>query len=546
MSSSSTPPIIYSFGDSLSDAGDAYLASTSQYASALGYTPLPVSPPYYQETYTNGGGSVAADVFSNGPVWVQTLAVSMGIEAGGPGQLGATADTLTATFEANGLSSGDATAAVTALELSQHTVGGNPYLKLIDGGGNGADFAIGGAVTGTTDFNTNPAVGLSDLAGQVTNFENEITAPVTNALYTVWAGANDVLNLLESSSIATLVSSGAAATDMAESASAEVAAVLSLVADGAQNLLVFNVPDIGKTPNVIAMGTADVATGTTLAQEFNSDLSSDLSAADFGTASVKLADTFGLIDAAVANPVPYGLNPADVSSSVYTGSYTTFDPADLVSNVPTIQDGYLFFDGLHPTSTGQDAIAALATAVLACFATGTRILTPAGEVAVEALRVGQLVVSASGGCVPVQWLGHRHIDLGRQERPQDLWPVRVRAGAFGRDLPHRDLRLSPDHAVFMRGDGEGAAPGVLIPVRHLINGVTIVQEPVDEVTYWHVELPEHDVLLAEGLPVESYLDTGNRDAFANGDAMMPAMAASYWREVEVAAVSIPRASARGA
>ncbi len=184
------------------------------------------------------------------------------------------------------------------------------------------DFAISGAVTGIRDFNSNPAVGLSDLAAQVTNFENEITAPVTNALYTVWAGANDALNLLESSDIATLVSSGAAATDMAQSASNEVAALQSLVADGATNLLVLNVPDIGKTPSVIAMGSADVATGTTLAQEFNSDLSSDLSAANFGTATVKLVDTFGLIDAAVADPTAYGLNPSGhLSSSVYTGSF---------------------------------------------------------------------------------------------------------------------------------------------------------------------------------------------------------------------------------
>ena len=58
--------------------------------------------------------------------------------------------------------------------------------------------------------------------------------------------------------------------------------------------------------------------------------------------------------------------------------------------------------------------------------------------------------------------------------------------------------------------------GALIPMRYLINGSTIVQEPVDEVTYYHVELAAHDVILAEGLPCESYLNTGNRVAFTNG------------------------------
>jgi hypothetical protein len=75
----------------------------------------------------------------------------------------------------------------------------------------------------------------------------------------------------------------------------------------------------------------------------------------------------------------------------------------------------------------------------------------------------------------------------------------------------RDLRLSPDHAVFV--------DGVLIPIRHLVNGTTIRPEAVDAVTYWHVELERHDILLAEGLPCESYLDTGNRAAFANGGAV---------------------------
>jgi hypothetical protein len=111
----------------------------------------------------------------------------------------------------------------------------------------------------------------------------------------------------------------------------------------------------------------------------------------------------------------------------------------------------------------------------------------------------------------VRWLGHRRVDCRRHPRPGDAWPIRVRAGAFGENLPHRDLSLSPDHAVFV-------APGLLVPVRYLINDATIVQEPVDAITYWHVELPTHDVLLAEGLPVESYLDTGNRGAFARRKA----------------------------
>ena len=143
-----------------------------------------------------------------------------------------------------------------------------------------------------------------------------------------------------------------------------------------------------------------------------------------------------------------------------------------------------------------------------CFAAGTRIRTARGDIAVEDLRPGARILSArSGRWVRMTWLGRRTLDAARHPRPADVAPVRIRADAFGPGQPARDLLLSPDHAVF--------ADGVLVPVRHLLNGATIVQEPARRITYFHVELEAHDVLFAEGLPAESYLDTGNRGAFDN-------------------------------
>ena len=151
------------------------------------------------------------------------------------------------------------------------------------------------------------------------------------------------------------------------------------------------------------------------------------------------------------------------------------------------------------------------TEVVPCFVEGTRILTVTGEVPVEALRIGAALPTLRGAAgAPVRWLGHRHVDCASHPRPHEVWPVRVRAGAFRPGMPHRDLWLSPDHAVYI--------DGALIPIRYLVNGASIAQQEVDEVIYWHVELPRHGVILAEGLPCESYLDTGNRDAFANGGA----------------------------
>ena len=144
---------------------------------------------------------------------------------------------------------------------------------------------------------------------------------------------------------------------------------------------------------------------------------------------------------------------------------------------------------------------------VACYLRGTRISTPTDGQDIELLAVGDLVLTESGEEQPIVWIGHRHVDCRHHPHPHHVWPVRVWKGAFAASIPHNDLMLSPDHAVFV--------DGVLVPIRYLINGRTIVQEQVDEVTSRHVELPYHDVILAERLPCESYLDTGNREAFEN-------------------------------
>jgi T5SS/PEP-CTERM-associated repeat protein/autotransporter passenger strand-loop-strand repeat protein len=155
--------------------------------------------------------------------------------------------------------------------------------------------------------------------------------------------------------------------------------------------------------------------------------------------------------------------------------------------------------------------------LVACFAAGTRIETAAGLVAVEDLRVGDEIRTVSerlGGdgevaapCEPIVWIGSRTVNCARHPNPETVWPVRVAAGAFGENVPERDLWLSPDHAVFVSG--------VLVPVKLLINGGSITQVKRTAVTYYHVELPEHAVILAEGLTVESYLDIGDRADFGD-------------------------------
>ena len=170
-------------------------------------------------------------------------------------------------------------------------------------------------------------------------------------------------------------------------------------------------------------------------------------------------------------------------------------------------DGTITLSGTLWTPTAADA--SFATA---CFATGTRIQTARGAVCVEELQPGDQVETHTGTFRPVVWIGHRRVDCRHHPHAASVRPVRIAAGAFGPGasgtaLPLRPLVLSPDHAVFI--------DGVLIRVGALVDGAAISQPPCDVVTYWHVELDSHAILLAEGLPAESYLDTGNRHAFAN-------------------------------
>jgi len=141
-----------------------------------------------------------------------------------------------------------------------------------------------------------------------------------------------------------------------------------------------------------------------------------------------------------------------------------------------------------------------------CFARGTRILTPAGYAPVESLRPGDLVITLAGKPEKLKWVGHRGIDLADHRRPEAVRPIRVKANAISDGIPAFDIRLSPDHALFLGGQ--------LIPVKYLVNNATILREKnCLAVTYFHLELDSHNIILAENLPAETYLDTGNRNSF---------------------------------
>jgi hypothetical protein len=144
-----------------------------------------------------------------------------------------------------------------------------------------------------------------------------------------------------------------------------------------------------------------------------------------------------------------------------------------------------------------------------CFCAGTRLATPGGEARVEHLAVGDKVLTASGTVRPITWIGVGRV-LAARGRRSAATPVIVLKGALADNVPHHDLRVTKGHALWL--------DGVLIPVEFLVNHRSILwDDRAQEVALFHVELDCHDVLLANGVPAESYRDDGNRWLFSNAN-----------------------------
>lgn len=212
-----------------------------------------------------------------------------------------------------------------------------------------------------------------------------------------------------------------------------------------------------------------------------------------------------------------GANEIDIGSLPFSTQLTTHYNGTTL----TIDSGNVaVFTIAHINNPGAFALAddgSGGTVLMVCYAQGTMVEAIDGEVAVETLRPGDRVITLRGGeraPVPIIWIGHRRVNLAAHPQPRLVAPIRIERSAFADNVPHRDLLVSPDHAIL--------TDGKLICARQLINGATIRQDSDrSSVVYHHVELERHAIMLAEGLPAESYLDTGNRGFFANSDQPGP-------------------------
>jgi adhesin HecA-like repeat protein len=268
------------------------------------------------------------------------------------------------------------------------------------------------------------------------------------------------------------------------------------------------------TSSVTGGGMFDLAAGSDLT--FNGGVAAT-STVHFTAAT----GTLGLDDPADFASTVYGLQPGDAFDfTSITSIGTIVAGVDPSNHLTLTSDGILLTEiQLDPAQSFANYLfhaapdsgaGTLVTETPLCFLTGTMIATPCGEVPIEQLAVGDMVLTARGDARPTVWIGTGRV-LATRGRRNAATPVIVRKGALADNVPHHDLRVTKAHSLYLEG--------ALIPVEFLVNHRSVQWDDLaQEVTLYHVELESHDVLLANGAPAESYRDDGNRWLFRNANS----------------------------
>ncbi|MEM9320896.1 MAG: Hint domain-containing protein [Pseudomonadota bacterium] len=220
--------------------------------------------------------------------------------------------------------------------------------------------------------------------------------------------------------------------------------------------------------------------------------------------------TFGGVGYAAGTPIrsAYDLlnsgNGHKVTSFHFTSNGGTFGAVDgLVSTVELVPGTSYGFDSARTSQSENN----LFEDYFACFAAGTLIATDTGELPIETLAPGALLLGQDGTRHPLRLAPGRHLSADDLARLPNLRPVRIGAGSLGQGLPHRDLWVSPQHRMLVRSAicaRMFGLPEVLVAAKWLtaLPGIA-VDDALQSVSYHHLVLDRHAVILAEGAPSES-------------------------------------------
>jgi hypothetical protein len=220
--------------------------------------------------------------------------------------------------------------------------------------------------------------------------------------------------------------------------------------------------------------------------------------------------------------MPYTNALSNVAGVDVRGAEVVVITVDTGQRYYFLTDGSGTFEVMDDMPNGAIPIDALNTSgpILLCFAAGTMISTPLGERRVEDLVAGEFVRLEDGRDVPINWIGRRHVTAAELSLYPNLRPVVVPAHSFGPERPYQDLRLSRQHRVLIEGwevELNFGTDRILVPVGHLVGDAVHVDHRCDEVTYFHILLETHDILISNGMPSESFLPGGHAVAGLDED-----------------------------
>ena len=292
---------IFFFGDSLSDAGNHFIATRTSSRQ-----PFSLDPPI--ASYDIGGHH-----FSDGATWAEQLA--------------------------------------TALQIP---TSGNPSLRVP---GVFTNYAVGRARSGAhspifSDFDLSTQVNeyLSDFAGQ---------PPQPTDLFVIWIGANDVGDaltvLLTPPQLGGDPSGKTSAIILGNAVQAVATNLAKLAAFGAPRFLIANVPDLAKTPYIRFLGVTQSPLIPQFASLFSGFYNQGLLQVVGQNPLIRLLDTNALFEDILAAPENFGL------SNTTDRCTTPLVQGNAICSQP---HSYLFWDGFHPTTTTHTAIAQRALQVL--------------------------------------------------------------------------------------------------------------------------------------------------------------------------------------
>ena len=134
-----------------------------------------------------------------------------------------------------------------------------------------------------------------------------------------------------------------------------------------------------------------------------------------------------------------------------------------------------------------------------CFTAGTMITTARGEIAMQDLKVGDMVLTRDSGFQAIRWIGSTAV-----KAVENFAPIRFAKGALGNN---EEMLISPQHRVLLSGWKAEMLFGeaeVLASARSLVNGRNITVVEGGEVEYFHMMFDRHEIVLSDKAWTESF------------------------------------------